>query len=272
MSIDNIAFADLYRQQWALNGRTEKAPEHWDRRAEKLAQGCDHPDNAYLRQLLAKIDLQGAATLLDMGCGPGSVCLPLADKLTHVYGVDYSQGMLQAARKRAQQAGVDNLRLIRRAWEENWDDLPVCDIAVASRSTLVADLAQALAKLNQKARLRVYTTHLVRPYFISPLIQRLLGREVTAYPTYIYAVNLLYQMGIYAHVDFIRDPRLPPAPEDFERFAESVSWSGGTLSCEDRQRLYELWQQQRRQGTLSTLIPPRDWALVWWDSSSTAGV
>ncbi|QHM73057.1 class I SAM-dependent methyltransferase [Mixta intestinalis] len=271
MLINNIDFADLYRQQWKLNQRTEKAPEHWDKRAEKFALSCDNPDNAYLKQLLEKIDLQDAGTLLDMGCGPGSVCLPLADKLIHVYGVDYSQGMLQVARQRAQQAGIDNLTLIRRAWEESWDDLPICDIAVASRSTLVADLRQALTKLNQKARLRVYTTHLVTPYFISPLIQRALGREVTTHPTYIYAVNLLYQMGIHACVDFIRDARLPPDPDDFERFAESVSWSGGTLSSEDRQRLYELWQEQRRLGRLSTLLPPRDWALVWWDTSSTAG-
>lgn len=91
-------------------------------------------------------------------------------------------------------------------WEEHWDDLPQCDIAVASRSTLVADMRQAMTKLNNQARLRVYTTHLVSSSFVSPTIQRALGREVIELPNYIYALNVLYQMGIHAHVDFIRGP------------------------------------------------------------------
>lgn len=90
------------------------------------------------------------------------------------------------------------------ALEEDWSDLPRCDIAVASRSTLVADMRRAMSKLNNQARLRVYTTHLVSTSFVSPAIQRAAGREVIELPNYIFALNVLYQMGIYAHVDFIR--------------------------------------------------------------------
>lgn len=61
-----------------------------------------------------------------------------------------------------------------------------------------------MTKLNNQARLRVYTTHLVSTSFVSPAIQRAAGREVIELPNYIFALNVLYQMGIYAHVDFIR--------------------------------------------------------------------
>lgn len=169
-----------------------------------MAENCASPTDSYLQQLTSKIDLQGAQTLFDMGCGPGTVSLALADKLTTIYGVDYSQGMLNVAARRAAALKADNVHWIQRAWEEDWSDLPRCDIAVASRSTLVADMRQAMSKLNNQARLRVYTTHLVSTSFVSPAIQRAAGREVIELPNYIFALNVLYQMGIYAHVDFIR--------------------------------------------------------------------
>ena len=133
MLIDEIDFSALYQQQLALAQRTEKAPEHWDKRAEKMAVICANPQDAYLVQLIAKMDFSNAETLLDMGCGPGSVCLNVAHKLSHVYGVDYSKGMLEVAAKRAQAMQLDNVTLLRRAWEDDWSDLPQCDIAVASR-------------------------------------------------------------------------------------------------------------------------------------------
>lgn len=169
-----------------------------------MAENCASPTDSYLQQLTSKIDLQGAQTLFDMGCGPGTVSLALADKLTTIYGVDYSQGMLNVAARRAAALKADNVHWIQRAWEEDWSDLPRCDIAVASRSTLVADMRRAMSKLNNQARLRVYTTHLVSTSFVSPAIQRAAGREVVELPNYIFALNVLYQMGIYAHVDFIR--------------------------------------------------------------------
>ena len=138
MLIDDIDFADLYLQQLKLAHRTEKTPDHWDQRAEKMAENCASPTDSYLQQLISKIDLQGAQTLFDMGCGPGTVSLALADKLTTIYGVDYSQGMLNVAARRAAALKADNVHWIQRAWEEDWSDLPRCDIAVASRSTLVA--------------------------------------------------------------------------------------------------------------------------------------
>lgn len=176
MLIDDIDFADLYLQQLKLAHRTEKTPDHWDQRAEKMAENCASPTDSYLQQLTAKIDLQGAQTLFDMGCGPGTVSLALADKLTTIYGVDYSQGMLKVAARRAAALKADNVHWIQRAWEEDWSDLPRCDIAMASRSTLVADMRQAMSKLNNQARLRVYTTHLVSTSFVSPAIQRAAGR------------------------------------------------------------------------------------------------
>ncbi|MCH1924723.1 methyltransferase domain-containing protein [Shewanella sp. C32] len=268
MVLDELNFAELYQQQMAQAGRTTKAPEHWDARAEQMAESCANPLDPYLLQLKQKIDLSGATTLFDMGCGPGSVCLSLADSLKHVYGVDYSRGMLQVAARRAEYMGLQNVTLMNYSWEDDWQEIPECDIAVASRSTLVADLRQAMIKLNNKAKLRVYTTHTVATSFVDVNIQRAVGRPVVELPNYIFAVNILYQLGIHPNVDYIRGPNCQNKTATFEEFLESVNWSLGKLTDDEQQKLQQFYLQKQASG--EPIMPPsRDWALVSWEKTKT---
>lgn len=45
-----------------------------------MAENCASLTDSYLLQLLGKIDLKGAESLFDMGCGPGTVSLALAKR------------------------------------------------------------------------------------------------------------------------------------------------------------------------------------------------
>ena len=63
--------------------------------------------------LLGELD---GATVLDLGCGTGRNFPLLADKVGEqgkVIGVDYSEGMLQKARKRIEREGWKNIELVR---------------------------------------------------------------------------------------------------------------------------------------------------------------
>ncbi|UCQ18541.1 class I SAM-dependent methyltransferase [Edwardsiella tarda] len=271
MLIDEIDFAALYRQQLALAQRTPKSPEHWDRRAQAMSVTCAAPNDPYLQQLTAAIDLHQAETLLDVGCGPGSVCLALAPHLRQVYGLDYSQGMLAVAAQRASHQGIENATLLRRAWEDPWDDIPRCDIAVASRSTLVDDLRPALAKLNQYARLAVYTTHPVSGSFVDGEILRAIGRPVRELPNYIYAVNILYQMGIHATVSFIRARACQQFTESAAQFADALSIALGDVSADERQALEAYYRHCRLHGR-TPAGALRDWALIAWQPLAEEGV
>lgn len=76
---------------------------------------------------------------------------------------------------------------------------------------------------------------------------------------YIYALNILYQMGIQARVIFIRGRNCQRDNSTYERFEENVKWTLGVLSDEERARLHHWYQQQAPQAIAPAT---RDWALI----------
>lgn len=242
------------------SGRLRKPASEWDARAERM-RGKLGPSK-YASDFLARMDLTGAATLLDVGCGPGTLALPLAGQLRQIYGLDYSQVMLDVLMENAAAAGVDNITPVLRAWEDDWSDLPRCDIVVASRSTAVEDMAAAIDKLNAHARQRVYLTTLVGGHFVDADIAALLGREQEPFPDYIYVINILYRLGLHPRLDYILLPSRLAGTADFAEFAEKVAWSFGELQpaeLERLQRWYEADPERSRQGGA-----PMRWALIDW--------
>lgn len=57
--------------------------------------------------IAAALDLDGTGTLLDVGCGPGTVTLRLAPFFARAIGVDPDRGMLAEADVQATEAGLD---------------------------------------------------------------------------------------------------------------------------------------------------------------------
>src|SRR3984885_7324260 len=68
-----------------------------------------------LALLLARLDLAGGESVLEIGCGTGALTLPLAAAVGEhgrVVAVDISEPMLGAARQRIQASGVHNVTLL----------------------------------------------------------------------------------------------------------------------------------------------------------------
>lgn len=262
MTIAAIDFGRLYRDHLATAARTRKNASAWDSRATGMAAKALR--SRYASEFVDRMDLRDCTSLLDIGCGPGTIALEVADQLECVVGVDYSAAMLDAMRTKATERGLENVETLHRAWEDDWSDVPQCDIVVASRSTTVEDIAAALAKLHAKARRRVYLTHLVGGHFTDPAVQAALGRSMPTVPDYIYLVNILHSMDIHPKVDYIsHESRLADAV-DFDDFARRVSWSIGELSPEEMARLrdwYERSTPTERAGA------PMRWAFIAWDKA-----
>lgn len=89
-TIETTDFAELYKNHMQQAQRTKKEPEHWDKRAEKMAENCANPNDPYLIKFREMMDFSDAETLLDVGCGPGSISIHVADKFKKIIGIDYS--------------------------------------------------------------------------------------------------------------------------------------------------------------------------------------
>jgi SAM-dependent methyltransferase len=68
--------------------------------------------------LTARLHLDGSGRLLDVGCGPGSLTLLLADRFAETIGVDADPGMIDEAGRLAALAGIGNTRWLHLRAEE----------------------------------------------------------------------------------------------------------------------------------------------------------
>jgi len=262
-TIFDIDFGQLYREHMIASGRQVKAPEDWDARAPRLKAVA--PGSRYVREFVARMDLAGCRSLLDVGCGAGAIGLAVADRVDQVIGLDYSAGMLEAMMELAAERGFNHVRPIRASWDDDWRDVPVCDVAVASRSTAVMDLEAALKKLDAHAGKRAYLTSKVGGYFIDPDIAAVIDRKLDPVPDYIYAVNILYQMGRQPRVDFLQNDHRPTDCESGDEFVRRVGFSLGRLDDDERKRLAHWFDTNPERARASG--QPFRWAFIAWETS-----
>lgn len=72
----------------------------------------------FAERLAAALDLDGRGRLLDVGCGPGTVALALAQFFDEVVGVDPDKDMLAIAERQAGVRGVSNARWVAARAED----------------------------------------------------------------------------------------------------------------------------------------------------------
>jgi len=91
--------------------RIEKEKKYWD----KLSPGYDRFMEKYWKiywsSLLDKIfnDVDAGDTVLEVACGTGLVALKVAERVSKVSGIDISAPMIDEAKKKMREKGVDNV-------------------------------------------------------------------------------------------------------------------------------------------------------------------
>jgi FkbM family methyltransferase len=215
------------------------------------------------------LDIDQQTTVLDVGCGPGTLALPLARRVASVTAVDYAPGMLEQLTATADKEQLDNIRTVHCAWEDDWSDasITVHDVAIASRSLSIDDLATGIAKLDKHARKRVYLVERIAPTPFDPAAFSAVGRPFDSGPDYIYALNILYTMGIHPEVR-----QIEIAPEntypDLGHALERYRWMIKNMTGEEEQRLSVFLASRIVSRTADTVtlggLTPQRWALISW--------
>lgn len=132
----------------------------WDKRARHFRPLETAP---YARDFIKLLALKPGESVLDMGCGAGSIAIPLAQAGHSVIAADFSPAMLGTLDAGIEYYGLEDLITpLELAWDDDWDLVgPVAkavDVAFASRSVTTTNLKGALAKLDRTARRRCAVT------------------------------------------------------------------------------------------------------------------
>ena len=93
-------------------------PEHPGPDFDAVAPSYDHNMQKFrdiqgeIEEILSFLQLQIDDTVLEMGAGTGEFALAAARRCAQVFAIDISPGMLDLARNKAQERGVDNIRFL----------------------------------------------------------------------------------------------------------------------------------------------------------------
>lgn len=242
-NIQTIDFGTLYKEQKNRSTFKPKSSHDWDKKAPSMNQRAFK--SIYIEQFLEKIETKNVKTVLDIGCGLGTLSINLAKKVEHVYALDFSSKMLEFTNINAKNENLNNITTIQKSFEQPWDNVPKCDILLASRCMEVANLEEIMQKISLYAK-KVYITYKVGGSFVDEDIINALERNITPKPDYIYLINILYNLGFMPKVDFIQSEGNRFQAFSKEEFLQKVTWSLGEISEKEKENLIQLYENKYR--------------------------
>lgn len=261
MRFEDIDFNKLYMEQKEATTFKMKSKEAWDIKADSMNKRVHK--SIYNEQFLKLLNLEKIDTLLDIGCGVGNISLKLAPKLSKIYCLDYSTKMLELLNENAKKQNINNITTINKSWYDSWDDISNADLVIASRSMEVKNMKEALEKLNNKANKKVVISYKVGGSFVSDEILDVLQKDIIKKPDYIYVLNILYNMGINASLNFVQSEGRGTIYTSKEKFIESVSWSIGSLRSDEIKKLEIYYDNLDENKKFKEDFV--SWAIISWD-------
>ncbi|MCX6076493.1 MAG: class I SAM-dependent methyltransferase [Campylobacterales bacterium] len=262
MFLEPIDFASMYKEhkkQTVFKGKNNK---DWDNRSKELAPTMQN--SSYVGEFISRMDICKEDVVLDIGCGPGTLAIPLARLAKQVIAIDFSAQMLAELETYAKKEGITNIKTYHIGWDDNWSLLPEIDIVVASRSVEVQDIGASLSKISSHAKKACYVTYKAGGSFVDMDILEFIGKKIITKPDFWYIPILLYKDGYLPQIDYITSQRGSIKSSNAEEFIESLIWSLGSLdeAQQDKAREYHNLFIETNQNQPK----PFTWTFIAWNT------
>jgi len=252
---------------WAEKLKTKK-DKNWDEAAPGFYKRTKNDD--YNIELFSKLKLENTDTVLDVGCGEGSITIPIAKKVKKVIGIDSSPKMLEYLKKRANTEKINNIKTILKPIEEiTYNDIGDVDVVVCSRSLNgIIPIEQVISELNKIANKYVFIT------IFGPENKKIekdfdeeLGIKTENFPDYNYFFNILFNMGIYANIERFELNNY----REYSSIDEAMNNGKFRLDLYNDEEKNKLKQYLKRILTYDeesekyyNVKDTSDWIMIWW--------
>ena len=245
-----------------------KVNKDWDKAAPGFYKRTRKDD--YQDALFDKLILDENDSVLDVGCGEGSVTIPLAKRVKKVIGLDSSPKMLEYLEKRALDNKIDNIETILKPIEEiKYDEIGDVDVVVCSRSLNgIIPIREVLMELDKIASKYVFIT-IFGPENkkIEKDFDKELGVKTEDFPDYNYFFNILFNMGIYANIERF-DLNNYREYDSIEDAMDNGKFRLDLYSDDEKALLKEYLERiltkDEKTGKYYNVKDKADWIMVWW--------
>lgn len=248
----------------------------WDRRADGFARNFkgDRREKRTADVLgLIKgtgLELDGAE-VLDIGCGPGTLAIPLAEMGSNVTALDISAEMLKHLEMRIADAGLPSIKTIK----SSWSDIDIDALGFSSRFDLVIasmtpgiNSPESFDKMMQASRKVCYYSNFVsRKWDVSyyELYQTLFG-EKFGDGGYGFHIPFMYLYSMGYHPTIKLSKRAWKRDESIESMVETVSgFFSGRKDVDDemKARMRKYFEERAENGKYGSTSESITGMMVW---------
>jgi len=200
------ARAEQMDTAYARLGRT--SADFWDRRARVFHRATRESASSdpFYQRVRERVTPQ--LSVLDVGAGTGRFSLALAAYVRQVTALEPNASMLNYLRQEIEHSGLTNVVTVQGRWEDASAalraDIVICSHVLYPILDIVPFLKKLDAACEQACYLYLRATQI--DTLTAPFWKHFHGDERQLAPGYIHALNVLYELGIYANVEVVTAP------------------------------------------------------------------
>ncbi len=262
--LDEMDWESVWQKSLKKGCKKEK---NWDNIAKEYGKWLENDD--YPDILLKEMRISPEDTILDIGCGEGTITRKLAKKAKSVTGIDKSKLMLEELENNAKDEGISNIDTIQMDIKDmNYEEIGDYDIVLASRCLNgIKDIKNTLLTLNEIANKYVYITVFgSKSHKYKKEKSEIAGKRFKAGTDYIVLALILKSIGIEPNIIQLECKNLKEYANLDEAIDRSI-WRMGELEEENEIALREYFKETLIKNEKGNWVNPKDktdLVLIWW--------